>query len=358
MEGSAIPATEEIDSSPAGRLSKFRQQICAVAVGTAILAGLTGQLPQASAASATPITLQLADQTEASAAGAIVAQTAGLFAQQGLDVRIERVEGRSAIPDTGSGIIVRLQNARDFLIARADGAPSVAIAGNQIESPVMFYFRRDRRIRSAEDLAGKSVGYDSGSDTGLIFEWFLARNPVPRSSMTEKSSSSGAKAILDNSLDVQLGHVGVEDRTLEQSGVAFETLDPRQYGIHALGTVYVTTETGIRQNSDALTGFLRALIAGWDLAFDDVDRTVSLMGSTAQGKEREMLKRAIERQREFLRPGGARFGEVLKNKWSEMYAFMSQRRLIKSPIDLSRATDAKLLAEAYRSRPSSRKIAN
>ncbi len=63
-----------------------------------------------------------------------------------------------------------------------------------------------------------------------------------------------------------------------------------------------------------------------------------------------MLKRIFEQQREFLRPGGARFGETLRNRWNDLYAFMLQRRLLKRPIDLSRAKDPKLLAEAYRVR--------
>jgi NitT/TauT family transport system substrate-binding protein len=314
--------------------------------------------PTFAAAPTISIILQLDGQSDTSAAGAIVAAKAGLFAQQGLDLKIERVENGSAIEDRSS-IVVRLQNARDFLIARSVGAPLIAIAGNEVDSSVAFLFRRDRQIRSEQDLAGKSIGYDLNSDTGLIFEWFLAKNSVPRSRITELPTISGSKGIIDNKVDVLVGHLGIDDLALQKAGIAYEALDPRQYGVHALGTVYVTSEASVRQNPEALIGFLRALIAGWDLVYADNDRVLSMIGSETDSKsDRDGLRRALERERELLRPGGARFGEALRSRWSEIYAYMFQRRLLKSPIDLSRATDARLLADAYRIRPGSRKMAD
>ena len=44
-----------------------------------------------------------------------------------------------------------------------------------VDRSVTLLFRRDRQIRSEQDLAGKSLGYDFNSDTCLIFEWFLRR---------------------------------------------------------------------------------------------------------------------------------------------------------------------------------------
>jgi NitT/TauT family transport system substrate-binding protein len=339
---------------------KLTNQFRIWATRLALVAGFSGLGPPTSAVAQTPsIILQLAGQSDLSAAGAIVASSAGLFAQQGLAVRIEPVENGGTNFENGSAIVIRLQNAREFLLARAGGAPLVAIAGNEVDSPVTLLFRRNRQIRSEQDLAGKSIGYDFNSDTGLIFEWFLAKNSVPRSRLTELSSNSGPNGIIDNKLDVLVGHLGIDDLALEKAGISYETLDPRQYGVHALGTVYVTTESSLRQNPDALIGFLRALITGWDLVYADIDQAVSMLEPGADSKsDRGMLRRALERERELLRPGGARFGEILKNKWSDMYAFMFQRRLIKSPIDLSRATDARLLAEAYRGRPGSRKMAD
>jgi ABC-type nitrate/sulfonate/bicarbonate transport system substrate-binding protein len=295
--------------------------------------------------------VELDGPRDISRAGALVASKEGFFARQGISVRFSNAQEREDRSDDGSTVIVHLQNARDFLIARAAGAPLVAIAGNYVDSSVTFFFRRDRNIRSAQDLAGKSIGYDPNSDTGLIFEWFLANNPVARSTITERPTNAGLQGLMDNSVDVVLGHSGLDNLELGKAGIDYGTLDPRAYGVHALGTVYVTSESNVRQKPETLVRFLRALIAGWDHAYNDPDQAVLLLASPSDSEaQRNALKRALQQQREYQRPGGVRIGEALRSRWIDLYTFMSQRRLIRAPIDLSKATDTKLLTEAYRVR--------
>jgi ABC-type nitrate/sulfonate/bicarbonate transport system substrate-binding protein len=316
----------------------------------AVFAASAGECPNAvAAAQPIPILLQFVRQTEASAAGALVASKAGLFAREGLSVEIQNGEDYNANPEDHSAILIRVQDARQVLLDRARGSPVVAFAGNYIDSSVAFFFRRGRQIRSPDDLLGKAIGYDPNSDSGLIFEWFLYRNPISRSSIHEMSNQPGAKQILDNTLDVLVGHVGVEDLAFQTAGIAIETLDPRQYGVHALGTVYVTDEATIDKNSDTLVRLLRALIGGWDLAYDKPDQAVAMM-EAANGEPNKIrsLRSAFDQQRQFLRPGGGRFGEVPQYKWNELQSVMLQRRMLKSPVDLRRATNMTIVAEAYR----------
>ena len=112
----------------------------------------------------------------------------------------------------------------------------------------------------------------------------LAKNSVARSRITELSSNSGPNGIIDNRLDVLVGHLGMDDLAPEKAGITYETLDPRQYGIHALGTAYVTTEASVRQNPDALIGFFRALIAGWELVYADLDQATLMIGPETDSK--------------------------------------------------------------------------
>jgi ABC-type nitrate/sulfonate/bicarbonate transport system substrate-binding protein len=323
--------------------------LLSISIGSAGEFGCAFAAPQSP-----PIILQLEGQTDASVAGAIVALKAGLFAREGLAVKIETVGDSNLALEDRFAVVIRLQDAHQVLLDRAKGRPVVAFAGNYIDSSVAFFFRRDRRIRSPDDLPGKSIGYDPHSDSGLIFEWFLDKNPISRSHINEVPSNPGSKRILENTLDVLVGHVGVEDLTFEEAGISIEMLDPRQYGVHALGTVYVTNESAIEKNPDTLVRFLRALSEGWDLTYDKPDEAASMiLGPTTAPDKISLLKRALVGQRQFLRPGGGRFGEIPQYKWNELQSFMLQRRLLKSPIGLKRATNATIIAEAYRyqSRP-------
>jgi ABC-type nitrate/sulfonate/bicarbonate transport system substrate-binding protein len=343
-----------------GNLSqRFSRAIFCIALTMAI--GCFGNSPIALAATAsTPIVLQLLRQPEIATAGAIMASKAGLFDREGLTVRIEKIEdGNSRLEDPSAAIVIRLEDAQQALLDRARGLPVVAFAGNYIDSTVALFSRRERKIRSLDDLSGKSIGYDPRSDTGLIFEWLLDKNPdFSRSHISEKTDNPGWKAISDNTLDVLVGHVGIDDALLGNAGVAIETLDPREYGVHALGTVYVADQAAIEKNPALFIGFLRALIAGWDLVYDKPDQAIPAIESAGDGGSRILpVKTALRLQRPFLRPGAGRFGEIPQHKWTELQTFMLQRRMLKSPMDLKKATNTDLIAEAYRNyqqRPSER----
>jgi NitT/TauT family transport system substrate-binding protein len=327
-----------------------RRNPAVLIIAFAISIGVAGV--RANAFAATPaisVVLQLVAQSDAAAAGAIVAINLGLFAKEGLAVKIEHIDDGHMGPDDGSAIVIRLQDAHQVLLNRAGGSPAVAFAANYIDSSVTFFFRRDRQIRTPDDLLGKSVGYDPSSDTGLIFEWFLDKNPISRSRLREASNNPGPKQILANALDVLIGHIGVEDVAFQEAGVAIEKLDPRQYGVHALGTVYVANEALIRSRPDVLVRFLRALIAGWDQTYDNPDQAASMIQSlNGEPDKIPSLKRALDQQRQFVRPGGGRFGEIAQYKWSELQTFMLQRRLLKAPLNLKQATNTTIIAEAYR----------
>ena len=104
----------------------------------------------------------------------------------------------------------------------------------------------------------------------------------------------------------------MDDLAPEKAGITYETLDLRQYGIHALGTAYLAAGVSPDRRLGA--------------RLSDLDQATLMIGPETDSKsDRDMLRRALERERELLRPGGARFGEVLKNRWSDMYTFMVQR---------------------------------
>ena len=70
-----------------------------------------------------------------------------------------------------------------------------------------------------------------------------------------------------------------------------------------------------------------------------------------------MLKRskifgAIGRgvQRRFLRPSGARFGELDPRRLKDLQEQLLQQRIIKEPTDLANAVNLGILAEVYRTK--------
>jgi ABC-type nitrate/sulfonate/bicarbonate transport system substrate-binding protein len=155
--------------------------------------------------------------------------------------------------------------------------------------------------------------------------------------------------LLSGAVDVWPGHVGTEAYIFRQKGVAYEFLVPADFGIHVPGTVYFTTEGVIREQPDLVRRFLRAVIAGWELTYTDEAMSISQIASYSPlALTPELIRFKLEQQRAFLRPFGLRFGEFDDTHWRSLQDILVQQRLIKEPIDLSRAVTFDFLRDVSR----------
>jgi ABC-type nitrate/sulfonate/bicarbonate transport system substrate-binding protein len=314
-----------------------------------------GNLAQSSAQAQSKVTsvlLELTGAIDVAAAGAVVAKSAGLFTREGLEVKIRSVPSEDPLPytDDQTAVVINVLDASQLLSLRAKGTPLVALAANSLDSTVLFYFRRDRKIQSPADIEDKSVQYDAGLDTGLVFEWFLLKTPIVRSRITEISQPANVKALIDNKIDVLVGHAGVESISLMENRIDFGTLDPRRYGVHTLGTVYAANEKAVRNDAETIIRFLKALIGGWDMVYSDIERSLPIIEAALAPPQSSSasVRFALQQQREFLRPNGSRFGEFSRKRWIDLQEFMLRRRLLKAPLSLRESLDFGLLAEAHR----------
>lgn len=312
---------------------------------------------EAKASELPELALKLVDQSVASAAGLILARSEGLFTREQLSVQIE---SHPTTPEVGdhSDNVVLLVSAREYLRQRANGAPLRAFATNHADSPVSVFFRKDRMIRAPEDLVGKSIGYAGDPDSQIIFEWFLQKAGISRAKLKEVPSADW-HALISGELDVMTARTGIDDPitlsarypreayAFSKAGIGLDFLDPRAYGVHAIGSVYATSEQAF-SNADRLVRFLRAAIAGWSLVYDDTAKAARYLPSPEF--DSAGFQSALERQRNYLRPGGQRYGEISRSRFSDLYQFMLQRRLVSTQLDFSRAVDERLIVEAYRRR--------
>lgn len=312
---------------------------------------------EATASEIPELTLKLIDQSVASAAGPILARNEGLFARENLSVQLENQPTTAQLSDRQDNVVL-LVSAREFLQQRAKGVSLRAFATNHADSPVSLFYRKDRRIRAPEDLVGKSIGHAGYADGQIVFEWLLQKAGISRANLKEVPSADW-HALISGDLDVITARTSIDDpitlsardprnvSAFHNAGIDFDFLDPRAFGVHAIGSVYATTEQTF-SNADRLVRFLRAVTTGWSLVYDDTTKAARSLSSAEF--DSMALQGALERQRDYLRPGGQRYGEISRSRLSELYQFMLQRRLVSTQLDLSRVVDERSILEAYRRR--------
>jgi ABC-type nitrate/sulfonate/bicarbonate transport system substrate-binding protein len=297
-------------------------------------------------------TIRLDGPFGAAHAGEMVALRAGLFEREGLQVVLEASGGGAADPlerVAGGAATIGVIGADVFLQARGRGSRVVAFAAGYVESAVAFYALTGSGIRTPRDFVGHRVGYQPGRDTALIYEALMARLQVPRSQVREVRDAGGPAPLLDGALDVSPGSFVADAYALARDHVGYTAIQPDSFGIHVPGTVYVATEDTVRDNGTLLPRFVRGLIAGWELAYQDLDKAAALVVSfDAEGLSAGQVRFELERQRDILRPLGARFSEFDETRWRALQTILLQQKLLREPLDLSRAVTFEFLREAYR----------
>jgi ABC-type nitrate/sulfonate/bicarbonate transport system substrate-binding protein len=303
------------------------------------------------AATTYSISVRLQGPFDPAFAGEMVAARAGLFEREGLHVAL-KPGGPEADPMglvAGGADTIGVADAERFFLARARGVPIVAFAAGYLESAVAFYALEQSGIRTPQDFIDRRVGYRAGHATAMMYEALMTRLQLPRGQVREVAVGSDYAPLFKGELDVWPGSIAAEGFTFKQKQIRFNEIRPSNYGLHVPGTVYFTTEGTVRDNPELLRRFLRAVIAGWGLAYADYDKSIPLIAAfDDKALAPDYIRFKLERQRDILRPLGTRFGEFDLTRWRSLQDILLQQKLLKEPIDLSRAVTFDILRDAYR----------
>ena len=243
---------------------------------------------------------------EASMAPFVTALDHGLFAAEGLAVTTNLAGGSpeaiarvaSAASDLALVDINELIRFRD----QANAPPVKAVFVLFNKSPYAFVARKSRGIRALSDLEGKTVGV-ADSDFSIRMWPALARqNGINIASVKLNRISAAVREPILSAGQVDavagfsyLAAVNLRDRGVPASDLA--VLRYADYGCEAYGFAVIVNPAFARAKPDAVKGFIRALIAGTNLAVQDPERAADAVVSRMDGGSRDL---ELERLRTVL----------------------------------------------------------
>ncbi|MBR1092295.1 ABC transporter substrate-binding protein [Bradyrhizobium manausense] len=303
--------------------------------------------------------LKLVDQTVPSIAGLLRADQMGAFRDEAIALNIVGDGSENDLRKDISRVEVYLLPADKFLSMRAKGIKLTSFAVNAADSAVRLYFRRGSGVHALSDLTGRSIGCRCTTSETIVLELLLEKNGISKSGLTEVPHS-GPDQLLTGGVDVLIASVGFDAPPEQEaklnmqasasalSAAQIDSLDPRSFGVHVPGTFFATSEETLRKDPSVIVRFLRAVIKGWENVYEDTNASAKLLSERAPQLTRASLQSTLDLQRDYILPGGQRFGETSRSKLGELYSFMLRRRLLPAAIDLLGAIDERPLLDAYR----------
>lgn len=281
--------------------------------------------------------------------GSYVAEEQGYFEAEGVDVNIlpggPEVDGMALLESGAADIAV--SNTDVVARANAAGADLVIVAAGFQKSPLAILSLSTNPISEPEDLPGTAIGVPLG-DTAT-HDAFVQVNDIDPASIEIVPIGFDVSPLLSGEVDGQYVFYTEQPIAVEEAGLEPETLLLADFDFNVYAQVYVVTRDTLENNRDAVLGFLRGEIKGWqDYVADPtlaVELTVNKYGADG-GLTIEAQTKQAERQLDILVTPTTREHGLLWMSEEDIAANIATVKALGVDVDES-LFDVSLLEEIY-----------
>ena len=268
---------------------------------TSALAGLALAAPlglgQATAQEMTKVTFVQPSPSAINSFNVFVAIGEGYFAEEGLDVTVEAINGSSAVLQALSSGQAQFgrPGPGPVLAARGRGVDVVFIYNFAARSNFGLVVPADSPVQSPADLKGEVVGVGTADGAEVGF----ARNVLAGSGLAENTDytflavgDGGPASAAFTSGEIKAYSASTADAAiLNQRGVSVREITPPEY-MRFFGNGFVTSGELIRTNPELVEKFVRAIWRGHVFALDDANRE-KVLAHLAAGNPQESEDQAF-----------------------------------------------------------------
>lgn len=210
--------------------------------------------------------------------GVYVAQEKGFFAQEGLQVTVEHSAGGGEhLQLLAAGEVqVTTQDAAVLLQRRAEpGLPLVSIGLVGQQGQQAFVALADSGIETPADWRGRTVGF-KGTPPPDVFAIMEAVG-LDQSEVDLVNVGFDPRVLTEGVVDVYPVFKSNEPNLIRGWGYDLTMWDAADYGAPTLGLAYVTTETLVEDEPEALRAFMRAALRGIAYARDNREEAIEIV---------------------------------------------------------------------------------
>ena len=224
----------------------------------------------------------------------------GEFKSKGLSVNL----GEGAGSQAALGALV--QGQEDVVIMPAifamtaiqKGMPVKIAAVYHRSAPVVFISHPEAPILKPSDLEGKKLASAVGETGTSYLSTFCAINNIDCNKIKLIQMDRGARVpqFLQKQVDAVSAYLSNDLPILEKkTGIKFPVLNLGEFGLEIPGMSAVVSDKGIKENSDALSKFLKALGSGMMATKDDPSAaTASLRDSWDGAPSSEIVEAQVK----------------------------------------------------------------
>lgn len=237
----------------------------------------------------------------------------------------------------------------DLLVAAvAKGAPLVAVGVINYKSPTCFLVRANSGIKSPQDFIGKRVGILTGTNTERIYQVMMKKAQIDRSKIKEVQVPFELQTFVLGQYDVRPAFIYDETVSFEQQSIPYEVIDPSQYGVDFIGTVYFTRRDVVEKKRDLVQKVVNSLAKGWKFAIENSDASIQDLVKAFPDLKVERERRSLELGKPYFAGEENKPLFVSAQRWASMIKELEEIQVIKpNSVNTSQVWDDSFVRKIY-----------
>ena len=255
------------------------------------------------------------------------------------------IGGQSDFGIAGADVLVR---------ARSEGQPVVAIATLYQRSAVALISLKPANIHRPQDLVGKRIGIAPPGTTRYIsYQALLKAEEIDPASITEVpvQPQTALDDLFNNKIDVLQTFITTEATQARSQRNDINVILLSDYGIDVYSNVVFTTEAMIAQKPAVVESLVKALSQGLQWSIDHPQDAASHVVTEYAAAMSPEFKASQEAGMlisvPLIKPAGSQPAMMTDAAWSNALQTLLYQKLIKAPVDVTKAYDLSFVKRAY-----------
>jgi NitT/TauT family transport system substrate-binding protein len=299
-----------------------------------------GSSPSGAAGPAVPLTVGLGYIGSVQFAPFYLADQAGYYAEEGVDVTFQNEIDANLVPKVGQGNVdIGLSDGTSVIPAVSQGIPIRYLATIYARFPSIVFAKASSGINTAADLKGRKIGIPGrfGSSWVMLQALLDSAGLTPADvQIVEYPDFGQAAALAQGAVDAATGFANNEPIELELNGVEVVVLTIDD--ITPLpGPGLIAANATITGKHDAVAGFVRATLRAMNATAADptVGLEAAIVAVRELGENRALQTAVLAATIEMWRPAGVTtsvFGAIDRDAWQKSIEYLTKLGMVARPV--------------------------
>lgn len=220
------------------------------------------------------------------------------------------------------------------MTANAKGADLVVIGVINYSSPTCFISKTEDNITKPKDFEGKTVGILTGTNTEYVYQALINKASVNREKINEIKIPFNLATFITGQYDVRPAFIYDETVSLDANDIDYQVIEPKNYGVHFLGTVYFTQRKTIVEKPELVQSFVNAIADGWKIALSDPEKSIQYLKSYDNDIDANRELASLKKGLPYFQGQNSKILFAEKEEWIEMISILNELNILNQEIDL------------------------